>query len=203
MVSLELEQEAMARTKEFDREEVLAKAMETFWRYGYEGTSMQTLVQNMGINRGSLYDTFGDKRSLFLAAIAHYEQTVLKEMIACLKTADAGKQTIINLFRGLVAKTVSNKDCYGCLITNTAIELCPHDAETQSKVDRNFRQVASAFKQALKLARAKGEVSTHRDLDSVAQYLTSSLQGLRVVAKVNRDPQILNNIVDVILSVLE
>ncbi len=193
----------MARTKEFDREEVLAKAMKTFWRYGYEGTSMQTLVQSMGINRGSLYDTFGDKRSLFLAAIAHYEQTVMQEMIACLTNPDAGKQTIIDLFRGLVAQIVADGDCYGCFITNTAIELCPHDAETQSRIDRDFRQAANAFHQALKLARSKGEISSNRDLASIAQYLTSSIQGLRVFAKVNRDPETINNIVDVILSVLE
>jgi TetR/AcrR family transcriptional repressor of nem operon len=60
----------MARHKEFERQQALEKAMETFWRYGYEGTSIQNLVESMGINRGSLYDTFGDKRSLFLAAIA-------------------------------------------------------------------------------------------------------------------------------------
>ncbi len=68
----------MARHKKFEREEVLGKAMETFWRYGYQGTSIQDLLENMGINRGSLYDTFGNKRSLFLAAIAHYDETVSK-----------------------------------------------------------------------------------------------------------------------------
>ena len=71
----------MARHKEFEREVVLEKAMATFWRYGYEGTSVQTLVENMGINRGSIYDTFGDKRSLFLAAIQHYNEAVVKKLL--------------------------------------------------------------------------------------------------------------------------
>ena len=192
----------MARPKEFDQQEVLTKAMNTFWRYGYEGTSVQTLVSNMGINRGSLYDTFGDKRSLFLAAIAHYEQTVVNQMMASLLAPDANKQTIINLFQELVAKTVSKEDYYGCFITNTAVELCPQDEETQRRIDVKFKQVASAFKHALTNAQAQGEISSDRNLDTLAQYLISSLQGLRVMAKVNRDQATLNNIVQVILATL-
>jgi TetR/AcrR family transcriptional regulator, transcriptional repressor for nem operon len=192
----------MARTKEFEREEVLTKAMYVFLDHGYEKTSMQMLVATMGINRGSLYDTFKDKRSLFLAAIAHYESTVVKKTIESLMSPDAGKQTIINLFRNLVVEIVKDENCYGCLMTNTAVELCPHDPEAKSRINTHFCQIATAFKQALKQAEAKGEIKSDRNIDSVAQYLTSSLQGLRVMGKVNRDPQTLNGIVDVILAVL-
>ena len=193
----------MARTKEFDKQKVLTKAMYAFLRYGYEGTSMQTLVSTMGINRGSLYDTFGDKRSLFLAAIAHYEATIVKDTIACLMQPEADKQTIISLFRGLVVDMAKEENCYGCLMTNSAVELCPHDAEAKSKIELHFCAIAKAFKQALTKAKAKGEIDSKLDLDSIAKYLTSSLQGLRVMGKVNRDPQTLNRIVDIILSVLD
>ena len=193
----------MARTKEFDREEVLTKAMYAFLQHGYEATSMQTLVSTMGINRGSLYDTFGDKRSLFLAAIAHYEETIVKDTIASLMTADAGKQTIIDLFRSLVARMAKEEKCYGCLMTNTAVELCPNDAEAKSRIKTHFGQIARAFKQTLVKAQAKGEIDSQQDLDSMANYLTSNLQGLRVMGKVNRDFATLNSIVDVILSVLD
>ena len=193
----------MARKKEFDKEDVLTKAMYAFLQNGYEATSMQTLVSTMGINRGSLYDTFGDKRSLFLAAIAHYEETVVKNTIASLITPDAGKQTIIDLFRGIVVSMAKEEKCYGCLITNTAVELCPHDAEANKQIDTYFGQISRAFKHALKLAQAKGEIDSQTDLDSLANYLTSNLQGLRVMGKVNHDFQTLNGIVDVILSVLD
>lgn len=193
----------LARTKAFDREQVLTKAMKTFWRYGYERTSMQALVSSMGISRGSLYDTFGDKRSLFLAAIAYYEQTVMNNMISSLLAPEANKQTIIDLFQELIATTVSEPEHYGCLITNTAVELCPDDGKTQSQIERNFRQVTNAFKQALIKAQAQGELASDRNLDSLAEYLTSSIQGLRVVAKVNRDRQRLNNIVEIILAALD
>ena len=201
----------MARTKEFDKEEVLTKAMYAFLQNGYEATSMQTLVSTMGINRGSLYDTFGDKRSLFLAAIAHYEETVVKGTIASLMTADAGKQTIIDLFRGLVVSMTKEEKCYGCLMTNTAVELCPHDAEAQTRIKTHFGQIVRAFKRTLKLAQAKGEIksdkpggmASQRDLEAMANYLTCNLQGLRVMGKVNRDFATLNSIVDVVLSVLD
>ena len=193
----------MARKKEFDREEVLTKAMYAFLHHGYEGTSMQTLVSTMGINRGSLYDTFGDKRSLFLAAIAHYESTIVKNTVACLKTPEADKQTIVNLFRSLVIEMAKEENCYGCLMTNSAVELCPHDAEAKNRIELHFCSMVNAFKQALSKAKAKGEIKSDRDIDNIAQYLTSSLQGLRVMGKVNRDPDILNSVVDIILSVLD
>ncbi|VEP15040.1 Transcriptional regulator [Hyella patelloides LEGE 07179] len=193
----------MARKKEFDKEEVLTKAMQTFLRLGYEGTSMQTLVSTMGINRGSLYDTFGDKHSLFLAVIAHYEETVVKDTVGSLMTPDADKQTIVELFRGLVEAMAKEQNCYGCLMTNTAVELSSHDAEAKDRINNHVCQMVRSFKHALTNARAKGEINSDRNLDAMAQYLTSNLQGLRVMGKVNRDPQILNNIVDVILLVLD
>ena len=193
----------MARKKEFDKEEVLTKAMYAFLHHGYEATSMQTLVSTMGINRGSLYDTFGDKHSLFLAAMAHYEETIVNNTIASLMTPDAGKQSIIELFRGIVVSMTKEEKCYGCLMTNTAVELSLHDAEAKTKIEHHFGQIARAFKQALKLAQAKGEIDSQRDLEHLANYLTSNLQGLRVMGKVNRDFQTLNGIVDVILSVLD
>ncbi|NEO72760.1 MAG: TetR/AcrR family transcriptional regulator [Moorea sp. SIO3H5] len=193
----------MARHKTFDPEDVLEKAMETFWLYGYEGTSMQDLVKTMGINRGSLYDTFGDKRSLFLAAIAHYNDTCVKNAIASLQAPTASKQAIIDFFYNLIEGAVDDKDHRGCLLTNTAVELCPHDPQTKSRIAANLRSVENAFKKALSTAREQGEITTNHDLQALAQYFTSSIQGLRVISKVNQDPETLRAIVKVILSVLD
>lgn len=197
------ETEAMARKKEFDKEVVLTKAMQTFWQHGYEATSMQQLVSSMGINRGSLYDTFGDKRSLFLAAIAHYESTVVKKMTACLSQPDADLQTIVALFDCFVDTIVDEQGCYGCLITNTAVELCPHDPETQRKIAQSFAQMTFTLQKTLKNAQAKEQISQSKDPQALANYLTSSLQGLRVLGKVNRDRQTLENIVAIILASLD
>ena len=190
----------MARHKEFDREVVLSKAMDTFWYQGYEGTSIQDLVKSMGINRGSLYDTFGDKRSLFLAAIAHYDETVVQNVIAHLEAPNASQPEIIALFES-VADGV--QDRRGCLITNTVVELCPHDPETARRISGNLKRIERAFYVALKRAQEKGEVSGDRDIGILASFLLSSLQGLRVTSKIHPDPQYLRGIVQFVVSALE
>ncbi|MEQ8998414.1 MAG: TetR/AcrR family transcriptional regulator [Coleofasciculus sp. B1-GNL1-01] len=193
----------MARHKEFDQEEALEKAMETFWCYGYEGTSIQVLVKNMGINRGSLYDTFGDKRALFQAAIAHYDQTVVKDAIARLEAPDASKSAIVNHFYTLIDRAVTDVQRRGCLITNTAVELCPHDPDTATRIATNLKRIEQAFYQVLVRAKEKGELSDKHDLNALASFLTCTLQGLRVSSKVNPDREALRSIAQVALSVLD
>ena len=191
----------MARRKEFDKEEVLEKAMETFWRYGYEATSVQNLVENMGINRGSLYDTFGDKHSLFQAAIAHYEQTVVKKAISRLEASGASKQAIIDHFYDLIERAVTDSQRRGCLMTNSAVELSPHDPDTASRIAANLQRIESAFKKALVRAKEQGEISSKHDINALASFLTCNLQGLRVISKIKPDREFLRDIAGVTLSV--
>ncbi|MEM9006865.1 MAG: TetR/AcrR family transcriptional regulator [Cyanobacteria bacterium P01_F01_bin.86] len=191
----------MARSKTFDRETVLAKAMDVFWAKGYESTSMQDLVEAMGIHRGSLYDTFKDKRHLFLAAIAHYNTAIVQESIAPLQVPGASRPAIE---RYLIAFAENAADPHqrGCMITNSIIELAAHDPEVATSLHRGLRLVEDAFYRALGRAQDKGEIAPHRDLRSLSQYLTSSLQGLRVTAKVNHDREALRQVAQLILQVL-
>ncbi len=193
----------MARQKEFNREAVLVKAMETFWHHGYEGTSVQDLVKSMGINRGSLYDTFGDKRSLFLEAIAHYEKTIVQRIIQTLEAPHASKQAIIDYFNHVVDRIMADKDRRGCLLTNTAVELCAHDPDTAQRITSDLKRVETAFYRALSRAKTQGELSSHLDPQAIASFLTCSLQGLRVMSRVNPSRETLQGVVQVILSVLD
>ena len=193
----------MARQKEFEKEEVLEKAMDAFWRFGFERTSMQSLVKNMGINRSSLYETFGDKRSLFEAAIAHYEKTRMQGMVDCLQEMGASKPAIAKMFDSLIDESISDEERRGCFLTNTAVELCPHDPQIAKKIATDMKIVEKAFYKVLLNAQAKGEIAPQKDLSQIAQYLTSSFQGIRVMAKINQEPEFLKNIVKVTLSVLD
>lgn len=193
----------MARQKEFEKEEVLEKAMDAFWRFGFERTSMQSLVKNMGINRSSLYETFGDKRSLFEAAITHYEKTRMQGMVDCLQEMGASKPAIAKVFDSLIDQSISDEERRGCFLTNTAIELCPHDPSVAKKIATDMKIVEQAFYKVLVNAQAKGEIDPQKDLSQIAQYLTSSFQGIRVMAKINQEPEFLKNIVKVTLSVLD
>ncbi|WP_071518003.1 TetR/AcrR family transcriptional regulator [Geitlerinema sp. PCC 9228] len=193
----------MARCKQFDQQAALEKAMETFWRYGYEGTSITTLLNNMGINRGSLYDTFGGKRSLFESALALYEETVLATIVKPLEAPNAAKQAICDRFNEIVDQAVADVQRRGCLITNSAVELASHDPEIQQQIARTFQQVQEAFQKALLRSQQQGEISPKLDREAIAAFLTSSLQGLRVMSRVNPDPEEMRKVVRVTLSVLQ
>ena len=193
----------MARKKEFDREEVLEKAMEVFWRKGYEATSIQDLVECMGINRGSLYDTFTDKHTLFLDAIAHYRHTVVEQAFARLAAPGASKQAIIDHFHAVVDRAIVDGRRWGCLMTNTIVELSAHDSVIAARTQANLQQIDNTFYQALVRAKQQGELKPDHDLHALAQYLTASMQGLRVISKVTPDPSVLRDIVKVVLTVLD
>jgi TetR/AcrR family transcriptional repressor of nem operon len=196
----------MARKKEFDQTEVLTKAMEIFWQQGFEATSVDDLVKRMGINRGSLYDTFEDKHTLFLAVIQHYDNTVINPFLSDLDnacTSGSAKQAIINFFHETVSISIAENQRRGCLVTNAAVELAPHDADAEKSIVNSLKRIESAFYVCLAKARQNREISNKHDLRSLARFLTSSLQGLRVMAKVNQDPKFLFDIVNTIVSVLD
>lgn len=193
----------MARKKEFDQNEVLEKAMETFWCKGYEATSIQDLVEAMGINRGSLYDTFQDKRSLFLAAIAHYDNIIIGRAIARLEAPDAAKQAIVEHFFELVEGVAADAQRRGCLMTNSAVELAARDPETATHIAANLHRLETAFYKALVRAQEKGEISSSQNPRALARFFTCNLQGLRVVSKVNPDLTALRDMAKVVVSVLD
>lgn len=192
----------MARKKEFDRDEVLEKAMEAFWCQGYEATSVQDLVEQMGINRGSLYDTFGDKRALFLAAIAHYNKTAFTKAIAQLEAPDAAKQAIVDYFQNFIEYATNDQQRRGCLMTNSAVELAPHDSTTAGCITAHLQRLENAFYHALVNASEKGEITPKQDLRGLARFLTCNLQGLHVMCKV-KQPSVLQDITNVVIAVLE
>ena len=193
----------MARTKAFDPDIALSKAMDVFWQKGYTATSVHDLLTAMGINRGSLYDTFIDKRHLFLQAIAHYHDTVVTAAIAHLQAPDAARLEIEQHFFDLAARTSADRQQRGCLITNTVVELAGQDAEVASLVKQGMQRVEEAFYRALVRAQDQGEISTDKDIRALAQYFTSSLQGVRVMAKTGADATTLQTIVSLILHALD
>lgn len=192
----------MARSKAFDREAVLEKAMQVFWQKGYEATSIQDLVEAMGINRGSLYDTFCDKRQLFLNAIAHYSSTLMRQSTEQLQAPGAARQAIADYFENLVQCIANKTPCQGCLMTNTIVELSPHDPEIAAHLKQSLTQLEDAFYTALVRAKDRGEIPADADLRVLARYLTASVQGLQVVSKVDPNPHSLRGIVETILTAL-
>ena len=111
----------MARSKAFNKEEVLDKAVEVFWAKGYEAASIQDLVDAMGIQRGSLYATFGGKQQLFLTALNRYGEVVVKKLLEILGSKDSAFESIELFFAQLVEHLLTAGPLRSCLVTNSAI----------------------------------------------------------------------------------
>ncbi len=193
----------MARPREFERDVVLDRAMQVFWSRGYEATSIQHLVARMGIQRGSLYDTFGDKRALFFAAIDHYDRVVTAKLLATLEDPGSGKDAIRRFFRLKVELSLEPGRPRGCLVTNSAAELASRDRGTATRVGAVLTKIEAAFYRAVVRAQKAGEIDATRNPRALARFLTSSAQGLSIMAKTSPDRAVLEDIVRVTLAALE
>lgn len=193
----------MGRPPEFDRDVVLDRAMQVFWSRGYEATSIEHLVARMGIQRGSLYQAFGDKRTLFLAVIERYDRVVTATLLASLDGPASGRAAIREFFRlKLEAALVAGRP-RGCLVTNSAAELASRDRATGTRIVAALARIEAAFLRAVVRAQAAGEIDPARDARALARFLTSSAQGLSVMAKACPDRATLTDIVEVILEAVD
>ncbi len=172
----------MARPREFDPDQALEAAMHLFWAKGYGATSIEDLVAGMGINRFSLYDTFGDKRRLFLAAIARYRDSVTGQLIDILDQGP-GIEAIQSYFAKLAEALSSPMGRIGCLVQNSTLELAAHDQAVRDELGETNARVSGALLGALERARACGEVRARGDLHDCAEYLFALAQGMIVMAK--------------------
>src|SRR5215467_1252825 len=111
----------MPAAKQFDRLEVLDRAMRVFWERGYEAASVQNLVDATGVNRASLYATFGGKKELFLSSLARYEEVVVKPLLATLNDPDP-RRALERMFDGIVRRVSNPSFPRGCFYTNTSLE---------------------------------------------------------------------------------
>ena len=193
----------MARPREFEREVVLDRAMRVFWSRGYEATSVQELVARMGIQRGSLYGAFGDKRRLFLAAIDRYDRVVTTRLLAALDDTPSGLEAIRAFFRLKVEVSLDPARPRGCLVTNSAAELASRDRRAAARVGAVLVRIEEAFHRAVERGQRAREIDPASDPRALARFLTSSAQGISVMAKTRPDRAVLEDIVAVTLAALE
>ncbi len=193
----------MARHKEFDRDEALQKAMDVFWARGYEGTSIQSLVGHMGINRQSLYDTFGDKHALYLQSLDRYCQLESRKAIELLENSASVKKAVRKLFTGVVEGALCDTQRRGCFAGNAMSELAGRCKATAARTSSNMAAMEGAFYRALLRGKNEGQLKTVREPRAVARFLYSSLQGLVLMSKATQDRKTLEDVVKVTLSVLD
>lgn len=191
----------MSRNKEFDVDTVLLQAMDLFWLKGYEKTSIQDLVDYMGIHRKSLYDTFGDKHELFLAAIDRYQEKISHEIERRIKTSRSAKDGIRSLL--YMAMDEEPICVQGCLMVNSSVELSLHDEEVLAKAKESFERTEQLMLQLIQSGQNDGSIATSLRAEQLAQYFFNAWLGLRVMVKTVPDKARLGNIIDVTMSVLD
>src|SRR5215831_1225577 len=199
---LSYEQPPMPRPKAFDPDAALQKAMQVFWEHGYKATSVEDLVQGMRINRFSLYSTFGGKHQLFVAALDRYRDTIVADLVSELEQSRSGLAAIRRFFTRLVDFLASSTGWRGCLMTNTAVELAPHDPQAAAKVQAYVVRLEEAFYRVVLQAQPTQQDAAAHACRDLACFLTGSALGLGVLAKTSPGRQALEGYARVVLSVL-
>ncbi len=176
----------MARVKQFDHEEVLDKALLLFWEKGYGATSVQDLVDRLGINRFSIYASFGDKHGLLIAALDRYATCYANQLLDILEGDEDGLSAIQDFFRTMALALAGPNGKLGCPVQNITLEMALHDETVAAKVrEINGYQIA-ALKAALQRARDAGNLQPAQDLDDLANYFFTVGQGMVVTTKWSR-----------------
>lgn len=180
----------MPRKKAYEVEEVLAKAMHTFWQNGYERTSVRLLEKEMGINQFSIYDSFGNKQELFIEVLKKYKNHVGNTFLKQLKESE-GRLADIRKFLSDYSRTVrEGKHANGCLMVNTSLEVGHKDEMVLRQLELYFDFIRRILMNALDKAKKIGEVPLEFDTERQSHFLLGSLQGLSVYAKFQRPEEI-------------
>lgn len=193
----------MARTKVFDEDAVLDKAVGLFWEKGYAGTSAQDLVDELGISRSSLYDTYGDKYQLFKSSLLQYRKKFAGSMIAMIDQSDDYEKTIKDIFQYVVAESLQQRFSKGCFMVNSAVELAPHNAEIADIVNANTQDVEDALFRLIQKGQAARQFSDNNSARSLARFVFNTISGLRIASKSGADKKVFDDIVKVTLSALK
>ncbi|QYN22146.1 TetR/AcrR family transcriptional regulator [Amycolatopsis sp. DSM 110486] len=185
----------MGRTRTFDVDEALGVALDIFWQRGYDATSIQALCQAMDIQPGSVYAAFGNKHALFVAALRAYAATVSAEAVERLNVAPSGMDGLRDYFAHLVDAMVDGRRRWGCLVTNSLVELTDRDPALAAMFEQHLANLRTSFAGALTRARAAGELRRGAGPES-APLLVAVVQGMNVLAKTNPGRITLQTIAD-------
>ncbi|MBB6128376.1 TetR/AcrR family transcriptional regulator [Mucilaginibacter lappiensis] len=192
----------MARTKEFDENEVLNKAVDLFWLKGYNGTSMQDLVDGLGISRSSLYDTYGDKYNLFIKALECYRCTASTKITHIISRNQPAKETIKQILEFITDELLGDSSRKGCFMVNAEVEVAPHDPLVKEMVCQNDQQVEDMFYQVIKKGQDDKEIAYTQDARALARSISNTVKGMQVTAKSTSEKAVFNDIIRLTMNML-
>jgi TetR/AcrR family transcriptional repressor of nem operon len=193
----------MARTKDFDEQAVLQKAICLFWNKGYNGTSMQDLVEGLGISRSSLYDTFGDKHQLYLKALDAYRLQYGTQLCKLTGESASAKEAIRQILDLVITDLLADEQRKGCFIVNAGIELANHDQDVNKMICQTEQQLEQAFAKVIRAGQEKGEIEKDKDAQALARFLNNTVKGMQVSVKATTQRSYFDDIINTALTVLD
>ena len=180
----------MARPRKFDEAEVKSALRDVFWKNGYDGTSYADIMEATGLNKGSLYASFGDKRALYQHAIADYARSQIMPGVAMLNDDTIDPQDrIMGLFNSLVKGAQTPQGRWGCLLCNAAIDQAPSDKQTEETVKASLNRLKAAI------------IHTIGD-EEKADHILAAYYGARVLVKAGFEKERMKNIRSQVLATL-
>lgn len=191
----------MARPVEFEYDKVLNNAMEQFWKEGYEASSVQKLLDCTGINRGTLYNSFGDKETFFKACVARYNEGIEKHLDSSLRNPQLAALDAISQYFEQAVLGLSNKHRnLGCLLVNSLCESINYDRDMKKLVRQSLATVRKGFEARLKEAGKAGQLRKGLTAGQGADLLMNCLHGLRVHSRDGASPKVLRSLFEFTLQ---
>lgn len=193
----------MARPKSFNQQEVLDKALNLFWEQGYNATSIQDLVDHLGINRASIYDTWGDKRGLYLETLKAYRKKGAFHFLERLRSNQSSKEIIRNFLKDVTVEALADTCNKGCFLSNSASELANSDQTVFELFSDNNANMEAVLTELVREGQENGSITNTDAPEALARFILNTAMGLRIMSKGRKSEKSLEEVVNVALSVLD
>ncbi|WP_158892277.1 TetR/AcrR family transcriptional regulator [Amycolatopsis anabasis] len=192
----------MARSKSFDPEVAVDRALEVFWTKGYANTTPQNLVDAIGIGRGSLYNAFRGKHELYERALRRYYERETVRLIEVLDGPGPARDRLRAALDLVVDAALADTERRGCLVTNAAVEFAGQDETVDHLVRRTLDRQAAAFRSTIEEGQRAGDIDAGVDATALADFLLTTINGIRVLAKADPSPERLAHLVETTLRAI-
>jgi TetR/AcrR family transcriptional repressor of nem operon len=193
----------MARPREFDEAEVLDAAILCFWTRGYEATSVRDLAGSMGLTGASLYNAFGDKRTLYRKALDRYVAQSFGDRVARFERHLPPRQAIAAFFEEIIARSLDDRKRKGCMLVNSAVEIAPHDRTLGREIADVLVEIEQFFLRCARIGQADRTITTSQSAEDLARLLLSTLLGIRVLARARPEPDLLRGLLRPVSAILD
>lgn len=191
----------MARPRSFEEDAALDAATDLFWRNGYAATSVRELGSAMGLGLPSLYNAFGDKHELFTRCLDRYLDGSMRARIRRLDACPSPRAAVAAFLEDIVARSLA--DPRGCFLVNSALEVAPHDEGVRATIAARLEELEGFFLRTVRAGQADGSIAVGRPAEDLASLLVTTVMGLRVLARLRPDAQILRGAVREALTRLD